>query len=249
MIDLHTHILPGLDDGVSSYEEAVNTAREALGYGISHLVATPHILPGIYQNDKAAIYKKLNNLQQLLEQQKVAVTIHPGAEYYIEPELPIKMDKGELLTLNNHSGYLLMELPPFHIPYFWEDVLFRLQLKGVTPVLAHPERNAVLRRYPEILERIISRGILLQITAGSLFGLYGREVLNYAEIYIRKGWVHFVSSDLHGSGKRLLAMKDVGLKLCSLVGEKKARQILYDNPLSVLQIPKTTGRVNTFAPG
>lgn len=238
MIDLHTHILPGLDDGVRDYEEAVETAKEALKYGITHLVATPHIIPGIYQTDKNSIYKKIAELQLCLQRHKTAIPIYPGAEYYIEPELPWKMMRGELLTLNGDGRYLLIELPPSHIPNFTEEVLFRLQLLGVTPVLAHPERNAVLRRHPEILERIIERGILAQITAGSLCGLYGREILNSAESYVRKGWAHFVCSDLHGPGKRLLAMKDIGLKLRLLVGEKRARQILYENPLLVLQTEK-----------
>ena len=235
LIDIHTHILPGLDDGVQSDEEALNTAKQALNQGITHIVATPHVNPSIYQYKPILIPAKVFVLQSALDEEKVAIRILPGAEYCLEPQLLLKLARGELLTINGCGKHLLVELPKLHLPDYAELLLFELQLNGLTPILAHPERNAILAQHPEKLENLVQRGILVQITAGSLTGLFGKEVMTASEVFVRRGMVHFIASDMHGHGKRLLAMADAKNKLKRLVGERKANRILLDNPLLVLK--------------
>jgi len=234
LIDLHAHILPGLDDGVQNTREAINTARQAFYQGITHIVATPHIIPNVYQNETAVIIDKVKALQQTLNEQKVPVRILPGAEYYLEPELPSKLARGELLTLNGCGKHLLVELPHLYLPDYAEYTLFELQLNEVAPVLAHPERNRTLGQHPERLRHLVHRGILVQITSGSLTGLYGKEVRAAAEFFVREGLVHFIATDLHGPGRRLSVIQDARERLIRLVGEEGADQILLHNPVLVL---------------
>lgn len=235
MIDLHAHILPGLDDGVQSDEEALNTARQAFEQGITHVVATPHIIPSVYQYKLILIPAKIFVLQRTLDEEKVAIRILPGAEYCLEPQLLLKLKRGELLTINGCGKHLLVELPKLHWPDYAENIFFELQLNGVTPVLAHPERNITLVRYPQKLLNLVQRGVLVQLTAGSFIGLYGKEIMTASEQFVRSGLVHFMASDLHGMGKRLLAMTAAKDKLKHLLGEEKAKRILVDNPLAVIR--------------
>jgi protein-tyrosine phosphatase len=241
LIDLHAHLLPGMDDGVQNTREAINTARQAFHQGITHIVATPHVIPNIYQHEPAVILDRVNALQQTLHEQKVPVKILPGAEYYLEPELPLKLARGELLTLNGCGKHLLVELPHLYLPDYAEHTLFELQLKGVTPVLAHPERNSTLGQHPERLRNLVKRGILVQITAGSLTGLYGKGVRAVAELLVREELVHFVATDLHGAGRRLSVIQDARKRLRRLMGEERAHQILLHNPVQVLGAGNITG--------
>jgi len=235
LIDLHAHILPRLDDGVRSEDEALTAARQAVNLGITKIVATPHVIPSLSPFKPILIPAMTYVLQQVLEEQKVALQILPGAEYFLEPQLLKLLEKGELLTLNGCGRHLLVELPKLQWPDYAENILFELQLNGLTPVLAHPERNAALVRQPEKLRNLVQRGILVQLTAGSFIGLYGKEILKASEQFVQYGLVHFIASDLHGPGKRLSAMRAARDKLKALLGEERAKRIVVENPQAVIR--------------
>lgn len=235
LIDLHTHILPGVDDGVSDDAEALETLRQVAAAGITHVVATPHVITGVYTSEPDAIREGTARLQELADGEGVAVRVLPGAEYYLEPEVLERHAQGRLITLNDAGRYVLVELPAQEVPGYVEQLLFNLVVEGLTPVLAHPERNMVLMHDPGRLYRLVQRGVLVQVTAGGLLGVFGREVRCAAEVFIRHRWVHFMASDLHGLDARLEAMGEVGPKLTALVGPAEADRILVDNPQAVLE--------------
>ena len=242
LIDIHAHILPGVDDGAGNGAEAVEAARLAFSLGVEHIVATPHVIPGVYRNDRNTVLEAVAGLQRLLDEQGVSVQVFPGAEYYVEPDLPEKAGRGELVTLNNQGRHVLVELPIQSIPGYVDRVLFDLLVQGVTPVLAHPERNAVLAKEPDRMYQLIQKGVLVQVTAGSLVGMFGREVRAAAVLFVRQRWVHFVASDLHGPGGRLSSFLEAVDVLDGMVGAEARKLLVAENPRRVLDgLPVAVG--------
>lgn len=234
MIDLHAHILPGLDDGAKNYQEAIETAKCSLANGITQIVATPHVIPGIYENKKEEIYKKVTELQEILANQGVGVQILPGAEYRLDFNLIKQLERGELLTLNDQKKYLLVDLPFYQIATHMDNTIFQLQLAGITPILAHPERNHIFVAQPEKLGFLIEKGVLIQVTAASLVGIFGKRVMRVTEFFLKRGWVHFMASDLHGLGSRLSVYQQAIKKLTKRIGPEKAYNILEVYPHLVI---------------
>lgn len=202
MIDLHIHILPGLDDGPQDITETLDMARHAAAGGIKAAVATPHVAPGLYDNNRDSIFHELQKFRSQLQAHNIQLEVHPGAEYLLDPDLPRLIKEGEILTLGDRGRFLLVEFPAAEIPIFAEQTFFEIALLGVTPVLAHPERNRELLRNPDRLLPFLERGVLCQGTAGSLTGKFGSRVQQLAYEYLQDGCYHFISSDAHGAVSR-----------------------------------------------
>lgn len=234
MIDLHAHILPGFDDGAPDLGEALSMARLAAEDGIAALVATPHVIEGRYRAEKGEILFAVEQLNNELCRYGVPLRILPGAEYRLEPDLPERLARGELLTLNDGGRYLLVELPSALVPPYAERALYELQLQGITPIVAHPERNAAFCRRPDLLQALVSRGVPAQLTAGSLTGMFGREIAKAAFSFLEHGLVHLLASDAHSSAGRppvlSLALREVERRL----GRAEAFRLGVDNPQRVV---------------
>ncbi len=202
MIELHFHCLPGLDDGPADWDEAVALCRAAAREGTTRIVATPHVLRGDWVNEDVGVRDELLlRLNALLEGRPA---ILPGCEYFFSTDAMALLDDGEVgpLTRLNRSRYLLVELPPEAPPWSVEAAFHEFRISGVTPVIAHPERNAIFRREPERLERLVSRGALCQVTAGSLLGEFGERAAECCDELFRRGLIHFVASDAHNLDRR-----------------------------------------------
>lgn len=202
MIDLHFHCLPGLDDGPADWDQAVALCRAAAREGTTRIVATPHVLRGEWINEDVAARDELVvRLNALLEGRPAVL---PGCEYFFSTEALALLDHGELgpLTGLNRSRYLLVELPAEAPPSSAESVFHEFRVAGLTPVIAHPERHAAFRREPERLERLVSRGALCQLTAGSLLGEFGERAARASEDFFARGLVHFIASDAHNLDRR-----------------------------------------------
>jgi protein-tyrosine phosphatase len=197
MIDIHAHILPGLDDGPGDKETSLEMARIAAADGIKGIIATPHVATGLYEHSRKGILEAVSQLRGTLAEENIPLEIYPGAEYLIEPELPAKLQAGQLMTLNDTGKYLLIELPFSSFPPFTGQVLFEIMLCGVKPVLAHPERNEEIQRKPHLLKSLWEKGVLVQVTSGSITGLFGERVQALSKSFLRRGYVHFVASDAH----------------------------------------------------
>lgn len=230
MIDIHTHILPGLDDGAGSVEEALAMARCAVADGIRIMVATPHVITGLYPNSRKAVLEALEQFKGALQENAIPLTVLPGAEYRLEPELSERLIRGELLTINDGGRYLLVEMPAMLVPDFAVQVFYKLRLQGVTPIIAHPERNAGFVREPGLLYDLVSRGALAQVTAGSLTGLLGSAAAAGARKFLERGYVQFIASDAHSSSERGPLLAEAAREAERLLGEEPGRRLVTGNP-------------------
>jgi len=234
LVDIHCHPLPELDDGASSWDEALAMARLAVEDGITCIVATAHQLGAYGHVQGDMIRRQAAQYQQKLDQQGVKLKILPGAEIRIEPELVPRIERGDLLSLADRRRHVLLELP--HDVYFpIERVLAELKAAGMTCILAHPERNQAIRSKPEILAALVRGGCLLQVTGGSLFGAFGRDVQRFTSRLIQQGLVHFVSSDAHGPRARRPLLAAAFQAVAGLVDEAAAIDLLSRNPACVAE--------------
>jgi protein-tyrosine phosphatase len=200
VIDLHCHVLPGIDDGPETIEGSVALARRAAAAGTRTLVATPHV-SARYRNDAATIRRLVNELNVVLAAEGVAVEVLAGAE--IAMTSVVEMDPSQLPGLGLGGGrWLLMEPPFAPVAIGLEHILSALQRDGFRILLAHPERCPAFHRDPPILQSLVSSGVLTSITAGSLVGQFGGEVRRFALGLVRDGLVHNVASDAHDHLKR-----------------------------------------------
>ncbi|UFJ42497.1 tyrosine protein phosphatase [Brevibacillus humidisoli] len=198
MIDLHSHILPGLDDGAQTDEEAIRMARQAVADGITQMVATPHSQDGMHENEPARIVAAVNRFARLLEQHGVGLRLHPGAEVHIHPDLADNVHQQRVLTIGDGGRFLLLELPVMQLPLYTENVLSQLAHRGITPIIAHPERCLAIQNDPDLLLRWISKfGVVTQVTAGSLIGSMGKRLQKKTVELVKHGLVHLVASDGH----------------------------------------------------
>lgn len=233
MIDLHSHILPGLDDGAADLKEALAMAGIAVADGITIMVATPHVETGLYDHSRETILAAVEELRGRLQENGIPLELLPGAEYRLEPDLPGRLQRGELLTINDGGRYLLVELPAALVPEYTARVFYELQLQGVTPVIAHPERNHTLTRHPSILYELVARGAVVQLTAGSFAG--GSPTAAAARALLARGCVHLVASDAHNSHKRPPRLTEACQELEKLAGQARSAELVRGNPLRVLQ--------------
>ncbi|MCP3032926.1 tyrosine protein phosphatase [Halobacillus sp. A1] len=202
MIDLHSHILPGVDDGAQSLEESMAMAEAALQEGIDTIIAAPNHLNGSYVNDKPIILKKVNDLHNELQKRKMGLTVLPGQLTRLNGELLDDLKNGTILTINRTSPYVLIELPGDHVPQYTNHLLFNLQMEGYQPIIANPERNEYIQKHPNALYTLVKNGAYSQVTAASLCGRHGRAVRKLAHQLIEANLVHVIASDIHQLQKK-----------------------------------------------
>lgn len=233
MIDLHSHILPGIDDGASDVEQSLEMARIAVDDGIRHIVCTPHVMPGVYDNDQRTIGQAVVQLRQDLEQADIALNIYVGADVHIAPDLPEKLRTGQIPTLNR-SRYFLFE-PPHHIlPPKIEELAARLINAGLVPILTHPERLTWINSHYGVVERLNDLGCLIQLTADSIVGSFGRTALYYSEKLLDDGRVDIVASDAHGVSSRRPNISQARAAVAKRLGEEEAGKMVLVRPAMIL---------------
>jgi protein-tyrosine phosphatase len=201
MIDLHCHILAGIDDGAQTMEDSIDMARAAVSEGIQTIVATPHHKNGRYENSKLEIIEKTAQLNEVLKHENIPLSVLPGQEPAIHGELLKGITLGEVSTLNN-TQYIFIELPSGHVPRYTDKLLYDLQMEGKVPVIVHPERNQEIIERPEILYQLVKNGALSQVTASSIGGKFGKKIKGFSEQLIEANLVHFIASDAHNTNKR-----------------------------------------------
>ncbi|MCE4049563.1 tyrosine-protein phosphatase [Bacillus sp. Au-Bac7] len=206
MIDIHCHILPGIDDGPATIDKSLSMAREAVKEGIKTIIATPHHRNNMFDNTKREIVKHVDNFNSLLEKENIPLTILPGQENRIYGEIIDDYNKGEILTLSN-TNYLFIEFPSSVVPRYTDRLLYDIQLEGLTPIIVHPERNKELLDKPEILYNLVKNGALTQVTAASVAGYFGKSVQKFSKQLIEYNLTHFIASDAHNTNTRSFKMK------------------------------------------
>ncbi|AMM94010.1 tyrosine protein phosphatase [Peribacillus simplex] len=202
MIDIHCHILPGVDDGSADMKESLIMAKKAAEAGITHLFATPHHLNGKYVNVKCDIIDHTVRLNESLQEDNIPLTIHFGQEVRIHRDIFTSVEKEEILTLDDNGTYLLLELPSGKVPTYTQEVIYELLLKGITPIIVHPERNKELIENHKLLFDLVQEGALTQLTSGSIIGLFGKNIKSFSKKIIEHNLAHFIATDAHNIGSR-----------------------------------------------
>jgi len=233
MIDLHSHILSGLDDGAPDIAVSVEMARMAVADGITHMACTPHIFPGKYPNSSATILPAMHALQAVLDAQEIPLKLVCGADVHVAPDLVERLTGGEIPTLNN-SRYFLLEPPHEVLPPKLEDLVVRLLEAGFVPVVTHPERLLWAGRHFDVIRRLADLGCLLQLTGGSILGGFGPSAKTLAERILKEGQAGFFASDAHGSSWRKPLLAKAFETVAGQVGEQEAEQLFRQRPAAIL---------------
>lgn len=234
MIDVHCHILPGLDDGPESLAGAVAMCRAAISDGITCIVATPHYKPGTFEFTGPRITEAVHDLSAALRAAGLDILILPGSEVTVSPEMSANLKAGGSLTLN-HSRYFLAEFSPVSVPSGWDSFLLSFLERGLVPIIAHPERNAWFIRNPDALAAAVQSGVKLQITAMSLTGAFGVETRDFCIHLLRRNLVHVIASDAHSADFRPPKLSEALRLAADVVGRQQADALVTTHPQAIIE--------------
>ncbi len=228
-VDIHCHLLPGIDDGAADLETSLAMAQMAVDEETQMIIVTPHQLGNFAHNQGDEIRARTQELQQVLEQNAIPLQILPGGDVRIEDGMLEQLVSGDVMTLGDLGRHVLLELP--HELYFpMEGVLAALERQGMTGILSHPERNRGLLREPHLLPGLVDYGCLMQVTAGSLMGSFGPHCQQLAEWMLAEGLVHFIATDAHGIKSRRPLMRRAYERVAALTDETTAKRLCAKNP-------------------
>jgi protein-tyrosine phosphatase len=232
MIDIHSHILPQLDDGARTLEEALEMARLAVEDGIQQMVCTPHMFNGLSRNpEPAEVLDRVGALQEAVGSE--GLRLLPGNEVHFTHEILDKVRTNGVTKLNR-LNYMLVEFPALSVPPGASELFQELLSNGVRPILVHPERNAQLQMRRSMVADFVQQGLYVQITAMSITGEFGTAARNCAESLLRHNCVHFIATDTHRAERRPPILSSGRDAAAEIVGSAGARKLVYDNPLAVI---------------
>lgn len=233
MIDLHSHLLPGIDDGAKNLEASLEMARIAAADGIRVMACTPHIYPGVYENDSTGILAAIERLQAALGEAGIDLKLTCGADAHVSPELPQRLKNGSVPRLG-HSRYFLLE-PPHHVaPPRFDEFVFNLLAAGYVPVVTHPERLTwIEQHYPTFVE-LVRQGAWMQVTSGSLTGRFGSRPRYWGERMVDEGLVHILATDAHSVNGRPPLLAEGRDAAARIVGEEEAWHMVTTRPAGIL---------------
>ncbi|WP_071131754.1 tyrosine-protein phosphatase [Enterococcus timonensis] len=221
MLDLHCHILPGIDDGSANLDDALNLARKAVSQGITHILCTPHHHNGKYINSKASVMEKVDELQKELDLREIPLTLYEGQEVRIFPEIMNEINKNDILFCDVGDRYILIEFPTREAPSYAIRVLGELLAAGKTPIIVHPERNGTFIKDPNALIEYLDMGCLAQLTAPSIVGIFGKEIQQTAHDMVEHNLVQMVASDAHHIKRRTFYLKEAYAEILNKFGPEK----------------------------
>jgi protein-tyrosine phosphatase len=232
MIDIHSHILPELDDGARSLDEALEMARIAVEDGIEQMVCTPHMFNGLSRNaEPSEIITRVGALQEAIGNEGLRVL--PGNEVHFTHEIADRV-RADGITKLNRLNYMLVEFPALTVPASARERFEELLAMGVRPILVHPERNAQIQTRRSIVADFVQLGVHIQITAMSVTGDFGSAARNCAESLLRHNCVHFLATDTHRAERRPPILSRGRDAAADIIGAEKAHRLEFDNPLAVV---------------
>lgn len=233
-VDIHCHLLPGIDDGSSSWECTLAMAEMAVNDGTRTIIVTPHQLGNFSCNSGEDIRNRTRELQQVLNQHQIPLQVLPGADVRIEDNMLEQLGSGEVLSLGDLRKHVLLELP--HELYFpIEGVLDSLKRMGMQGILSHPERNHGILREPQLIPGLVDQGCLMQVTAGSLMGTFGSSSQKLSEWMLSEGLVHFIATDAHGIKSRRPLMHRAYERVAEITDQQTALNLCSRYPYLVAQ--------------
>lgn len=246
MVDIHSHILPEVDDGSHSLQESIEMCTTSFKDGIKVMVATPHAHDGMHKtHDLAVLRQKIEELNRELNGSPRIVI---GSELRFTHEVVKQLCETRSAATIADGPYALIEFPHAMVPAGSEHLLFELLSHQITPIIAHPERNLMLMNEPERFYPLVENGALGQLDTGSITGQFGRKVQQAARIMLENGLIHFIASDCHNTRNRLPGMSAAVASTAEIVGEEYARAIADDNPAAVVEGRPIPTRLTTTFP-
>jgi protein-tyrosine phosphatase len=234
MIDLHSHILPGVDDGSPDLSTSLAMARMAVEDGIKVMACTPHFMPGLYNNDANDIRHRVAAFSQQLTAHKIPLRVVVGGDVHIRSDVVEVLHAKRALTLND-TRYVLLEPPQVIMPLRFEDFIAKMVMAGFIPVITHPERLSWIEQQAAILPRLVLAGAWMQITAGSLTGRFGKRPLYWAQRLLQTGLVHIMATDAHNLGSRPPRLAHAVALAAREVGTVEAQNLVVTRPRFVLE--------------
>lgn len=236
LVDIHVHILPGLDDGAKTRDDAIAMTAIAAKHGTSRIVATPHVDPLRLRHGSRqvkTIKEEVDSLKESIASCGLSVQVMPGMEIAIAPDLVGYLDRGEVIPVADAGKYVLVEFPFQMIPSYAEEEIFNMAANGYIPIIAHPERNASVIHNPNVLIPFLKAGALAHVNADSLTGREGQRPRKTAEILLSHGLAHIIASDGHSSTSRRPRL-DLAFEIAaSLMGKDEALKTVRDTPLAI----------------
>lgn len=223
MIDIHSHLLPGLDDGPKDLAASLELARLAVADGISHAVMTPHYNMRYQENTSQKVSQAVRDFQSALDIRHIPLQLSSGQEIRLTGDTARLLASDTILTIGSIGSYVLLELPSDELPMFVPEALFTIQQLGFVPILAHPERNRHLMAHPEVLATFVSRGVICQVTASSIVGHFGKAVKAFSADIISHGMAHVIASDVHDLPNRQSSMT----KAYDLIQKRYGQQVAW----------------------
>lgn len=233
MIDLHSHILPGIDDGSPDMATSIAMARMAIDDGIKVMACTPHFLPGLYDNIASDVLLRIEALSHGLSEQSIDLVLVAGGDIHVRPDFVEAIKTKRVLTLNG-SRYVLLEPPHVIMPLRLEDLISSLIAGGFVPVITHPERLGWIEQNYAAVARMVQSGAWLQITAGSVTGRFGKRAQYWTQKLLEDGLVHIMASDAHNLGSRPPRLSHAVALVAQQIGPLEAQKLVFDRPLAVL---------------
>jgi protein-tyrosine phosphatase len=234
MIDLHCHILPGIDDGAANLNVSLGMAQALVADGVSVVVCTPHILPGLYHNAGPQIASAVERLEDALGQEGIPLDLVAGADVHMVPDLIAGLRSGRILSIAG-SRYVLVEPPHHTAPPQLESFFFSLLVEGFVPILTHPERLNWLQHRYEAIRQLVRAGVWMQITSGSLTGAFGRNAQRWAYRMLDEGCVHVLATDAHDTHRRRPDLSRGRDAAAARVGIEEAEHLVFTRPLGVIK--------------
>lgn len=236
MIDIHCHLLPGIDDGPETLEESLELARALAAEGVTHVVVTPHIHPGRYDNTRAGIAAELQRFEQALQTFRIPLELRMAAEVRLSVEVLELLERDEIPFLGRCDGgsTMLLEFPDTGIPVGSDRLARHLVDRGIWPVIVHPERNQAVVEKPERIRPFVDMGCRLQLTASSVVGVFGRRAEKTARHLLEQGWVSAVASDAHSLRFRPPRMREAHEHLSRSYGAQGADELMRHGPARLI---------------
>jgi len=234
MFDLHSHMLPGLDDGAADLRQSLTMARIAVEDGIQGVVCTPHWSATHYKNTRSRVLNGVEKLGQELSNHGIPLAIFAGAELRLDPSLADGIQGGKLITINDTGRFALIELPEVFSPESLEHFFWELQLQGIKPVISHPERNHSFLKNPMALYRLVKAGVLVQLTAASVLGSFGKEVQKFSFLLLKHRMCHVLATDAHETRVRAPKLAEACRVVAQTLGERLAWEMVHEIPKRII---------------
>lgn len=233
MIDIHSHLIPNVDDGAKSAEETIDLMKEAEKAGITDIILTPHYIVNSYEQNAETLILLKDKLQQILNNEHININLYIGMEVYITDNLVDILKQNKILTLAG-SKYLLMELPLNTSVQYLDMVIFKLIENNIIPIIAHPERYRLVQENPNKVQELIDSGCLIQSNIGSILGIYGKQAKKTIKYLLKNNLIHFLATDTHKKNTLYPLLGKAIKKVEKIAGKEKVTELTNVNAQKIL---------------